>query len=206
MPAMRGCNRALEARSVRVMCPAMRLCLPFFMLGAMSLTSAAVAQEQPTVISNRAEADVMSHVSRGRAARDAGRLSEAVAAFNAALATAAPTGATEALHAEILGELGLAELGLERYRDAAEHMARSLVLGASLPDFPLRRRLEAGQRTAEKHVLRLYLGVNPPDAEVILDTTKLIKRTPRWRTGSAAVTWSRPWGWSAWPRAARSAP
>jgi len=120
----------------------------------------------------------MSHVSRGRAARDAGRLSEAVAAFKAALATAEPTGATEALHAKILGELGLAELGLERYRDAAEHMARSLVLGASLPDFTLRRRLEAGQRTAEMHVFRLYLGVNPPDAEVILDTTKLVKRAP----------------------------
>ena len=156
---------------------ATKLCLQFLMLGIVGLTGPAVAQEQPTAISDRDEDDVVSHLRRGRAARDAGRWSEAIDAFNAALTAAEPAGASEALHAEVLGELGLAELGLARYRDAAEHMARSLVLGASLPDFKLRRPLEAGQRSAERHVFRLYLGVNPPEAEVILDN-KPIKHAP----------------------------
>lgn len=69
---------------------------------------------------------------------------------------------------ELAGELGLCELALRKYRDAAEHLAFSLEQRAALP-VTLQRRFEDGQRKAIPHVAKLSLAVDPPDAEVIID-------------------------------------
>jgi hypothetical protein len=62
----------------------------------------------------------------------------------------------------------LAELALEKHRDAAEHLTASLDHGAAL-SMAAQRRFQQGRSRAEQHIVRLYLGVNPPDAEVFLD-------------------------------------
>nr|WP_129581866.1 MULTISPECIES: PEGA domain-containing protein [Sorangium] len=117
------------------------------------------------------------HVRRARRARDAGRWTEAYAAYKAALEAAAPGSVTERERAELAGELGLCELALRRYRDAAEHLALGLEQREALP-VALQKRFEAGQRDAAPHVAKLYLSVNPPDAEVLVDG-KEIGRTAR---------------------------
>ncbi|WP_437274619.1 hypothetical protein WME90_25555 [Sorangium sp. So ce375] len=88
-----------------------------------------------------------------------------------------PATSTERERAEIAGELGLCEVALHRYRDAAEHLARSLEQREALPG-ALQRRFEAGQREAAKRVAMLVLGVDPPDAEVLIDGER-IGRTAR---------------------------
>ena len=105
---------------------------------------------------------------RGRSARDAGRWNEAEAAFRAALAAAVSTQVPDALRAEIIGELGLCALALHRYRDAAERLAESLSHRKTL-SLALQRRFEDGRARAEARIVRLYLGVSPPDAEVLID-------------------------------------
>ncbi|MCC6557262.1 MAG: PEGA domain-containing protein, partial [Polyangiaceae bacterium] len=132
---------------------------------ALAQGAAPAAPSAPT----RVEDTVMAHLRRARAARDAKKWPEAEAAFEAALAAMEPSRATEPVRAELLGELGLAELGQKKYRDAAEHIAQSLALGGTSMNPALERRLEEGQRIAEKHVARIYLGVTPSDAEVLVD-------------------------------------
>ncbi|WP_437524502.1 hypothetical protein WME79_36155 [Sorangium sp. So ce726] len=117
------------------------------------------------------------HVRRGQRARNAGLWVEAHAAYKAAFDAADPTTSTERERAELAGELGLCEVALHRYRDAAEHLSRSLEQREALPD-ALRRRFEAGQREAGKHIATLVLGVDPPDAEVLIDGER-IGRTAR---------------------------
>ncbi|WP_437934511.1 hypothetical protein [Sorangium sp. So ce341] len=120
---------------------------------------------------------VKDHVRRGQRARNAGLWTEAQAAYKAALEAADPATSTERERAELAGELGLCELALHNYRDAAEHLARSLERPEAL-SLALQRRFEAGQRQAAKHVARLVLGVDPPDAEVLIDGQR-IGRTAR---------------------------
>jgi len=155
----------------------MRLGLPFMLLVAAWPIGTAVGQELPSATTARVEDAVMMHLRRGRIARDLGRWSEAEGAFKAALGATEQARTPEALRAEILGGLGLAELGLKKYRDAAEHLAESLSSGTVLPNTALQRRLEQGQRSAEEHVARLYVGVNPPDAELLVDDKAVGKRT-----------------------------
>ncbi|WP_437544982.1 PEGA domain-containing protein [Sorangium sp. So ce367] len=120
---------------------------------------------------------VKDHVRRAQRARNAGRWSEAYAAYKAAFDAADPTTSTERERAEIAGELGLCEVALHNYRDAAEHLAKSLEQREALPD-ALERRFQAGQREAVKRVATLVLSVDPPDAEVLIDGER-IGRTAR---------------------------
>ncbi|WP_437328856.1 hypothetical protein [Sorangium sp. So ce381] len=120
---------------------------------------------------------VKDHVRRGRRARKAGLWIEAYAAYKAAFDAADAATSTEVERAELAGELGLCELALHKYRDASEHLARSLEQREALPE-ALQHRFEAGQRNAAPHVARLVLGVDPPDAEVLIDG-KRIGRTAR---------------------------
>lgn len=103
---------------------------------------------------------------RADAARRTGRWKEAEAAYQAAW-DAAP-------RPEIAGELGLCELSLGRYRDAAEHLERSLEVPEALT--PAQRvRFEQGQGRAEREVVTVALSVSQPEAEVFLDDRPLGK-------------------------------
>ncbi|KYF93930.1 hypothetical protein BE20_07880 [Sorangium cellulosum] len=66
------------------------------------------------------------------------------------------------------GELGLCELALGKYRDAAEHLTWSLEQDYALAD-ESRLRFETGQAKAAFYLIRLLLSVDPPDAEVFID-------------------------------------
>ncbi|WP_437733607.1 PEGA domain-containing protein [Sorangium sp. So ce1335] len=108
------------------------------------------------------------HVRRGRRARDRGKWAEAYAAYKAAFEAAHPASSTERERAELAGELGLCELALRKYRDAAEHLAFSLEQRTALP-LALQLRFENGEREAIRHVATLLLSVDPSDAEVLVD-------------------------------------
>jgi hypothetical protein len=91
-----------------------------------------------------------------------------VAAYQDALKEAAPP----EKRAAILGALGLCELAQGKHRNAAEHLDRALRHREALtPD--QRRRFEQGQKEAEREVGMLFVGANPPDAEVFLDGKSL---------------------------------
>ncbi|WP_437303022.1 PEGA domain-containing protein [Sorangium sp. So ce388] len=116
-------------------------------------------------------------VRRGRRARDQGRWTEAHAAYKAAFEATDPASGTELERAEIAGELGLTELALRKYRDAAEHLAWSLEQREALPPAQ-QRRFGEGLRKVRPFVATLILAVDPPDAEVFVDG-KAIGRTAR---------------------------
>jgi hypothetical protein len=122
-------------------------------------------------------AAVKDHVRRGQRARAAGQWTEAHAAYRAAFEAADPATSTDRERAEVAGELGLCEVALHKYRDAAEHLAKSLEQREALPE-ALQRRFEAGLRDAAKHVATLVLAADPPDAEVLINS-KRIGRTAR---------------------------
>jgi hypothetical protein len=111
---------------------------------------------------------VKDHVRRGQRARATGQWTEAHAAYKAAFEAADQASSTERERAEIAGELGLCELALGKYRDAAEHLAWSLEQREALPA-ALQKRFEEGQRKATPHVAKLRVSVDPPDAEVFVD-------------------------------------
>lgn len=120
-------------------------------------------------------AAVAADVRRGDKARLAGRWSEAALAYANALAGAERAGLTPEKRAPILGELGLSELALGKHRDAAEHIYLSLKnRGALSPD--QRWRYEQGQKKVEREVGMLFIGVDPPDAEVLVDAKPLAAR------------------------------
>ncbi|WP_437923834.1 hypothetical protein WMF37_33080 [Sorangium sp. So ce291] len=116
-------------------------------------------------------------VRRGRRARAQGRWTEAHAAYRAAFEATDPASGTELERAEIAGELGLCELALRMYRDAAEHLAWSLEQREALPPAQ-QQRFGEGLRKARPFVATLILAVDPPDAEVFVDG-KAIGRTAR---------------------------
>lgn len=127
------------------------------------------AEEPPRAAAGRADVRAGAHMQRGRAARDAGKCKEAEAAFRAALVAGGPAPLTPAMRAEIIGEIGLCELRQDKFRDGAQHIEESLSLGRGSLSAPLQRRLEEGQRSAERHIARVYLSVVPSDAEVLID-------------------------------------
>ncbi|WP_438035068.1 hypothetical protein [Sorangium sp. So ce204] len=145
----------------------------FLALGvATGLTRSASADDIQAKAKPSGSSSVKDHVRRGQRARNAGLWVEAHAAYKAAFEAADPATSTERERAELAGELGLCEVALRRYRDAAEHLSRSLEQRETLPD-ALRRRFEAGQREAAKHIATLVLGVDPPDAEVLIDGERI---------------------------------
>ncbi|MGK3960687.1 hypothetical protein WMF38_47525 [Sorangium sp. So ce118] len=97
---------------------------------------------------------------RGERARRAGRWEEAEASYSAAW-TADP-------RPEFAGELGLSELALGRFRDAAEHLRASLLYPEALQRAAQRRFTEGLQR-AEREVSPATVAVNRPEAEVFID-------------------------------------
>lgn len=148
------------------------------MLGASTiLASVAEAQERYPKTEQSDGPTAKDLVRRARRARDAGRWTEAYAAYKTAYEALDPASSTERARAELAGELGLCELALGKYRDAAEHLAMGLDQREVLPP-ALQRRFEAGQRKAAPHVAKLVLSVDPPDAEVVVDG-KPLGRTAR---------------------------
>ncbi|XXZ01015.1 PEGA domain-containing protein [Sorangium sp. So ce302] len=138
-------------------------------LGASTcLTSAARAQGSSVTTRSGGHSTVKDHVRRGQRARAAGQWTEAYAAYKAAFEAADAASSTERERAELAGELGLCELALGKYRDAAEHLAWSLEQREALPA-ALQKRFEEGQRKATPHVAKLRVSVDPPDAEVFVD-------------------------------------
>ncbi|WP_437975426.1 hypothetical protein WMF11_46950 [Sorangium sp. So ce295] len=153
---------------MRDVAPSLLFCLT---LGAAGVyTSPASAEDIYSTLERSGSSTVKDHVRRAQRARDAGRWTEAHAAYKAALDATDPASntATEKERVEIAGELGLCELELRKYREAAEHLAWSLDQRNILP-LQLQVRFEAGQRKAAPHVATLYLSVDPPDAEVLID-------------------------------------
>ncbi|WP_437574057.1 hypothetical protein [Sorangium sp. So ce887] len=101
---------------------------------------------------------------RGERARRARRWAEAEAAYRAAW-QADP-------RPEIAGELGLSELALGRFRDAAEHLRESLLDPATLAA-AARRRFSDGLQRAEREVSPATVAVNRPEAEVFIDGRRI---------------------------------
>jgi tetratricopeptide (TPR) repeat protein len=147
------------------------------LLGAsVGVPRAALAQEAPRASGQSKGVEAADHVRRGLKARAAGRSAEAESAFESALEAADPERTTRAQRAEILGELGLCELDQREYRDAAEHLAKSLEEYQSLPPAVLRR-VKAGEQKALQHIGRVYFVVSPSDAAVLLDGRPLGRAT-----------------------------
>ncbi|WP_437634704.1 hypothetical protein [Sorangium sp. So ce854] len=110
---------------------------------------------------------VKDHLRHARRARALGKWTEAHAAYKAAFEAIDTTSVTEREFAEIAGELGLSELKLRKFRDAAEHLAWSLERRKALS--PAQQRAFAdGLAKAVPFLATLYLSVDPPDAEVFV--------------------------------------
>ncbi|WP_437648101.1 hypothetical protein [Sorangium sp. So ce362] len=97
---------------------------------------------------------------RAEQERRAGRWEEAAAAYRTAWeSTGDPRWA---------GELGLAELSLRRFRDAAEHLRRALEAGDALAP-GVRAKLQRGLQRAAQEVAAVAIVVGEPEAEVFMD-------------------------------------
>ncbi|WP_437962297.1 PEGA domain-containing protein (plasmid) [Sorangium sp. So ce119] len=158
--------------------PALLAFLPCAILGVVAaLEGVADARDPQGVTGPQAVSNAEDLLRRARQARDAGRWVEAEAAYELALEAADAAWTTDAERAEIAAELGLCELALAMYRDAADHLAQSLrhrdALGGGLA-----RRAEEGLKKAESRVVTFYLGVSPPDAEVSVDGKALGRPAP----------------------------
>ncbi|WP_437630577.1 hypothetical protein [Sorangium sp. So ce854] len=101
---------------------------------------------------------------RGERARRAGRWAEAEASYRAAW-QADP-------RPELAGELGLCELALGRFRDAAEHLRESLLYKETLAP-AARRRFSEGLARAEREVASATVAVSRPEAEVFIDGRRI---------------------------------
>ncbi|WP_433935472.1 hypothetical protein AB3662_12155 [Sorangium cellulosum] len=151
------------------------------------LPSSAEAQQRSAASGRSDGLTVKELVRRARKARDRRNWAEACDAYKAALDAVNVPPAMELDRAEvdrgafdpaeIAGELGLCELELRKYRDAAEHLTWSLERDWALPS-QLQERFLIGQRKAAFYVVELVLSVDPPDAEVLIDGQK-VGRTAR---------------------------
>ncbi|WP_437852319.1 PEGA domain-containing protein [Sorangium sp. So ce363] len=152
--------------------------LPCVFLGVVAvLEGVASAQDLHAIAGTHEPSTAEDLLRRARRARDARRWAEAEAAYEAALKAADAAWTTDAERAEIAAELGLCELALGSYRDAADHLAQSLRHRGALRSL-LAERAEEGLLKAESRVVTLYLGVSPPDAEVFVDGKALGRRAP----------------------------
>ncbi|WP_437757892.1 PEGA domain-containing protein [Sorangium sp. So ce1389] len=147
-------------------------------LGVVTTLEGAAGAREPRAISGPHEASTTANPLRlARQARDAGRWVDAEAAYELALKAADAAWTTDAERAEIAAELGLCELTLAMYRDAADHLAQSLRHRDALRS-GLARRAEEGLKKAESRVVTFYLGVSPPDAQVFVDGKTLGRPAP----------------------------
>ncbi|WP_324293030.1 MULTISPECIES: PEGA domain-containing protein [Sorangium] len=141
------------------------------------MVSAADAEGQHSTPAPAAGPAVKDLVGRARKARKLGKWNEAYDAYKAAFDAAEAVPSAIGERAELAGELGLCELALRKYREAAEHLTWSLEQGHALTD-DVRIRFEVGQAKAAFYLLRVLLSVDPPDAEVFING-KAIGRTAR---------------------------
>ncbi|WP_156338589.1 PEGA domain-containing protein [Chondromyces crocatus] len=116
----------------------------------------------------RRSASVEVLLQRGAKARDAGRWAEAVEAFGAAWKQVP----SPERRSEIAGELGVCEVVLGRYRDAAEHLHVALEGSGELTPVE-RRRFELAQVRAEREVATVAISSSPITAEVFVDGRSL---------------------------------
>lgn len=114
-------------------------------------------------------------VHEGDQARLRGRWADAAAAYAEALAESERSGLPEEKRAAILGELGASEVALGRYRDGAEHLHRALAHTESLTSAQ-QARYRAARRKAAAEVATLVIGVDPSDAELLLDGRPIAER------------------------------
>ncbi|XXY52078.1 hypothetical protein WME91_13130 [Sorangium sp. So ce269] len=73
---------------------------------------------------------------------------------------------------EFAGELGLCELELGRFRDAAEHLREALLYPETLAA-ATRRRFSEGLDRAEREISSATLAVSRPEAEVFIDGRRI---------------------------------
>ncbi|WP_437840542.1 tetratricopeptide repeat protein [Sorangium sp. So ce1153] len=130
------------------------------------------AQERSSAPARSDGSKVNEHIRRARRARDAGRWAEARDAYEAALEASEQSPSAQLDPAEIAGELGVCELELGNYREAAEHLTRSLERRELLP-LEVQRRFKVAQLKAAFYVVTLLLSVDPPDAEVFIDDQRM---------------------------------
>ncbi|XXX80273.1 hypothetical protein WMF30_16015 [Sorangium sp. So ce134] len=163
---------------VRLVAPSLLFCAA---LGAAAgFASTARAEDVYPMPARSDGATWKDHVRRGQRARAAGRWAEAHAAYEAAFEAIGAASGTDRERAEIAGELGLCALALRRYRDAAERLAWSLERRDALPR-ALQERFEDGLRKAAPRVATLYLSVDPPDAELLVDGDRVGGPAPTYR-------------------------
>ncbi|WP_437760036.1 tetratricopeptide repeat protein [Sorangium sp. So ce1389] len=142
-------------------------------LGASTgFASPADAQQRSSAPARSDGSTANDHVRRARRARDAGKWTEARDAYKAALEALEQSPSAQLDTAEIAGELGVCELALYDYRDAAEHLTRSLERRELLP-LEVQRRFKVAQLKAAFYVVTLLLSVDPPDAEVFIDDQRM---------------------------------
>ncbi|WP_437813399.1 tetratricopeptide repeat protein [Sorangium sp. So ce1078] len=140
---------------MRFVAQSLWICL---MVGVVTGTTYPVRAEDRNPSTVRSDgSSVKDHLRRARRARASGKWTEAHAAYKAAFEAIDSTSVTERESAEIAGELGLCELKLRKFRDAAEHLAWSLerrkalspeqqkgFADGEIPSFPEGRRVELG--------------------------------------------------------------
>ena len=139
---------------------------------ALGPVTQAVPQHRPAPV---ARDDLADHVRRGDQARWSKRWAEAAAAYQDALKVADQADLPAEKRAPILGELALCELAQGKHRDAAEHLELAFKHRSAFNPDQQRRFLE-GQKKAEREVALLFIGVEPPDAEVLVDGKPLAER------------------------------
>lgn len=131
------------------------------------LLSAGVVVSDPAAAADP-DATMSGHMRRGDAARDAGRCADAVTFYRSALEEASRARVGQKERAAVAGELGLCELKIGRFRDAAEHLRMSVGDLASLPPWRQTKLTEAYARAA-REVTMVTIAVRPSDAEVLID-------------------------------------
>ncbi|WP_437619014.1 hypothetical protein [Sorangium sp. So ce1151] len=131
-----------------------------------SRAAIAACERPPAAPSGAAEArsGAEEAFARGERARRARRWDEAEASYRAAWA-AEP-------RPEFAGELGLCELALGRFRDAAEHLREALLYPETLAA-AARRRFSEGIERAEREVSSATVAVSRPEAEVFIDGRRI---------------------------------
>ncbi|WP_437297618.1 hypothetical protein [Sorangium sp. So ce426] len=122
----------------------------------MSPSAASSSAASPAATSAASLAETLR---RAEQARRAGRWADAAVAYRTAWeSTGDPRWA---------GELGLLELSLRRYRDAAEHLRRALDGGAHSSG--ARARLRGALQQAAQEVVEVAIVVGKPEAELFMD-------------------------------------
>ena len=143
----------------------MRRALPLLLTAALVVEAPAHAAE-PSSPTTRPATSAAELVRDGDRARRAGRCAEAVTAYQAALAAQHAAALSPDQRAAIVGELGVCEVMLGKFRDAAEHLQEALEQQHGREQ---QRRFEEAQKKAEREVGMVFISVDPPDAEVLVD-------------------------------------